>query len=102
MTSVDTMHNLYLGIVSTVFCSLVTEGYLTTARLKEIDELIQETVKTLPNSWFSRLPSGFTGHYKSFTADEWRNFFLYVYPSIAARMKNPLPGDVTGMRFLLF
>ena len=86
-TTIDIMHNMFLGTGKHVFSVWIETNTLTRQNLEEIERRIK--LFKIPKG-VGRLPSHILSGYSSFTANQWKNW-IYMYSSIS--LKDILASD---------
>ena len=85
--AIDNMHNLYLGTAKHAFTTWVESGILSNTSLEVIEKRIKQF--NIPID-VGRIPSNIQSSYKSFTANQWKNWIV-IYSLVV--MKDLMPAE---------
>ena len=86
-SSIDTMHNLYLGTGKRAFKVWISQNILSNENLVEIDR--KARCFQVPTG-VGRLPSNISSNYGGFKADQWKTWITVYSPIL---LKDILPND---------
>ena len=84
--AVDSMHNLFLGMAKHTFATWIEAGILRNKSLKIIEKRIKQF--NIPID-VGRIPSNIKASYKSFTANQWKNWIV-IYSLVVLKDLMPV------------
>ena len=85
--AIDSMHNLFLGTAKHAFTTWIESGILSNTNLEVIEKRIKQF--NIPIN-VGRIPSNIKASYKSFTANQWKNWIV-IYSLVV--MKDLMPAS---------